>query len=46
MSETTTVPHLYHTDAFANTNNTYKIVVPDALYDEWVATNNWSNPSI
>lgn len=27
---------------FNNTNNTFQIVVPDALYDQWKAANNWS----
>ena len=32
--------------AFNNINNYYKIVVPDALYDTWVATFPWSDQSI
>ena len=27
---------------FANTNDTFKAIVPDALYEDWVATENWS----
>lgn len=34
------------TDAFGNTNNTYKIIVPNALYNQWIAATNWSNSSI
>ena len=26
---------------FENTNDTYKIVVPDSLYDTWIAATNW-----
>lgn len=46
FSEATAVPALYNVNAFANTNSTYKIVVPDALYDTWIATTNWSNANI
>ena len=27
---------------FANTNDTFKAIVPDALYEDWVAAENWS----
>ena len=27
---------------FANTNDTFKIIVPDALYESWIAAENWS----
>lgn len=37
------VPTLVNTNAFNNTNANKKIVVPDALYDTWVATNNWNS---
>ena len=30
---------------FANTNDTYKVIVPDALYEDWIAETNWSNLS-
>lgn len=28
---------------FSNTNDTYKIVVPDSLYDTWIEANNWAS---
>ena len=28
---------------FANTNNTFKVVVPDALYSTWLATGDWAS---
>ena len=27
---------------FANTNDTFKVIVPDALYESWIAAKNWS----
>ncbi len=27
---------------FANTNETYKIVVPDALYNDWITSEYWT----
>lgn len=30
---------------FANTNDTYKIIVPDALYDSWISSANWADIS-
>lgn len=46
FSDATAVPALSNTNAFSNTNSTYKIVVPDALYDSWRAATNWSNANI
>jgi len=46
FSQATAVPALANVNAFSNTNSTYKIVVPDALYATWIATTNWSNASI
>ena len=46
FSQATAVPALANINAFANTNNTYKIVVPDALYNDWIAASNWSDSSI
>lgn len=40
------VPQLGNVNNFANTNDTYKIVVPDALYEDWIAATNWSDASI
>lgn len=36
------VPTLAHTNAFYKIPSTCKIIVPDALYDEWIAAENWS----
>ena len=33
-------------NAFNNTNNTYKIVVPDSLYSSWTTATNWKDSSI
>lgn len=33
---------LYNVNAFQNVPDTCKIVVPDALYDDWVIASNWS----
>ena len=38
----TSVPTLSSTNAFSNIASDCKIVVPDALYDEWIAATNWS----
>lgn len=41
FKEHTTVPTLESTYAFLNTMGNF--VVPDALYDEWIAATNWSS---
>ena len=41
MTGSTGVPTLSNVKNFANTNNTYKIVVPDSIYDKWIAATNW-----
>lgn len=46
FSQATAVPSLSSTSTFSNTNNTYRIVVPNALYNQWIAATNWSDPSI
>ena len=46
FSEATAVPALNNVNAFTNTNNYYRIVVPNALYNQWIAATNWSNSSI
>ena len=46
FSQATAVPTLANINAFGNTNSTYKIVVPDALYETWIAASNWSNTAI
>lgn len=35
------VPAITET-TFANTNDTFKAIVPDALYESWIAAENWS----
>ena len=42
----TSVPSLANTNAFNSVATDLKIVVPDALYEEWIAATNWSNSSI
>jgi hypothetical protein len=37
------VPSLSATNAFSSIPSDCKIVVPDALYDEWIAATNWSS---
>ena len=43
MTGSTDVPTLKDVNNFANTNDTYKIVVPDSLYDTWIAATNWAS---
>ena len=38
----TSVPTLSNTNAFSSFASDCKIVVPDALYDTWIAATNWS----
>ena len=45
MTGSTGVPTLSNVNNFDNTNDTYKIVVPDSLYDTWIASTNWSSIS-
>jgi hypothetical protein len=42
FSHHTAVPTLANTNAFTDIPTDCKIIVPDALYDEWVAATNWS----
>lgn len=42
FSQHTAVPTLANTDAFSGINAICKIIVPDSLYDEWIAATNWS----
>lgn len=42
FSNCTSVPSLSNTNAFTNIPSDCKIIVPDALYDEWIAATNWS----
>ena len=43
MTGSTGVPTLSNVNNFDNTNDTYKIVVPDSLYDNWIAATNWAS---
>lgn len=42
FSHHTTVPTLASTNAFNGIPSDCKIIVPDALYDEWIAATNWT----
>lgn len=42
FSQATSVPALTNSNAFKNINKICKIVVPDNLYDQWIAATNWS----
>ena len=39
----TSVPTLANSNAFSGIQSSCKIVVPDVLYDEWIAATNWSS---
>ena len=43
MTGSTRVPTLSNVNNFSNTNDTYKIVVPDSLYNTWIAATNWAS---
>ena len=43
MTGSTGVPQLSNVNNFQHTNDTYKIVVPDSLYDTWIAATNWAS---
>lgn len=32
-------------NTFANTNDTFKVIVPDALYEDWIADESWASLS-
>ena len=42
FSQATAVPALSNVNAFSGINKICKIVVPDNLYDQWIAATNWS----
>ena len=42
FSTSTSVPTLSNTNAFSGINGICKIIVPDALYEDWIASTNWS----
>ena len=41
MTGSTDVPMLEDVNNFQNMNDTYKVVVPDSLYDKWIKATNW-----
>ena len=46
FTEHTQVPTLSNKNAFNNIATDCKIVIPDSLYDTWIAATNWSDASI
>ena len=42
FSACTSVPILYHTEAFTGINANCKIYVPASLYNEWIVATNWA----
>lgn len=42
FSQLKAIPTLANTNAFQSIPSDCKIIVPDALYDEWIAATNWS----
>lgn len=42
FSKCTAVPTLGNTNSFNKINKIAKIIVPDALYDEWIVATNWT----
>lgn len=44
--EATSVPTLSNVNCFANTNETFRILVPDSLYSQWIAASVWSEQGI
>lgn len=42
FTNNTAVPTLANVNAFTNINANCKIIVPDSLYNDWIAANNWS----
>ena len=43
LRRATLVPTLSSTTAFTNTPANKEIIVPDELYDSWIAASNWSS---
>ena len=43
MTGSTGIPTVPNINNFNNTNTTFKIVVPDSLYDTWIAATNWAS---
>lgn len=42
FSEATAIPAFEDNSTFSGASSTFKIVVPDALYDQWIVATNWS----
>lgn len=42
----TSVPELGGVNAFQDTPSDKEIIVPDALYDDWIIATNWSHDNI
>jgi hypothetical protein len=42
FSGCSSVPSLTNTNAFNGVPTTCKVIIPDVLYDEWIAATNWS----
>ena len=42
FTKCTVIPTLVNVDAFGNTNDTFEILVPNSLYDQWISTANWA----
>ena len=42
MDDTQTIPYFYDNATFTGASADFKIVVPDALYSQWIATSGWS----
>lgn len=45
FSDCASIPTLANVNAFGSINTSAKIIVPDALYNDWIATSVWSNLS-
>ena len=43
FSEATSVPQIQSTDTFDGCTSDFKIIVPDALYDNWKSATYWSS---
>ena len=44
FSEATAIPNIV-SSTFQDTNNSFKVVVPDSLYSTWITTGEWANIS-
>lgn len=42
IDKTQTIPYFYNNDTFTGTNADFRILVPDALYDQWIVASGWS----